>query len=283
MDNTSSKRITILGSTGSIGCNTIDVVKSLNRSGYNIEVVYLTANTRIDILARQCMELNPKGVVITNKQKAQDFKDSYYFPELEVLSGEEGLLEIARRDNYNLFVSSLVGFSGLRPTIEAIISGKQIALANKETLVVAGSLISALIKKHNTKLFPIDSEHSAILQCLTGEDKASVSKLIITASGGPFRTKTIDEIRVSTVQEALKHPNWSMGNKITIDSATMMNKGLEVMEAKWLFDMDIDSIEVVIHPQSIIHSMVEFVDGSVKAQMGIPDMKIPIQYATHLS
>lgn len=183
------------------------------------------------------------------------------------------------RNDYDLLISALVGFSGLKPTIEAVKSGKDVALANKETLVVAGKILNDLIAKHKVKLLPIDSEHSAILQCLVGENKDSVTKLILTASGGPFRNKSHDEIKNTTVKDALSHPNWKMGDKITIDSATLMNKGLEVIEAKWLFDIDVINIEVLIHPQSIIHSMVEFTDGSVKAQMGIPDMKIPIQYA----
>ena len=218
-------------------------------------------------------------MVIINKDAADNFKLNYDFKNLELLSGQEGLMEISARNDYDLLISALVGISGLKPTIEAIKSGKDVALANKETLVVAGRLVNELLEKHKKKFLPIDSEHSAILQCLIGESKESVSKLILTASGGPFRNKSLEEIKNTSVKEALSHPNWKMGKKITIDSATLMNKGMEVMEAKWLFDIDENNIEVVIHPQSIIHSMVEFTDGSIKAQLGIPDMKIPIQYA----
>lgn len=277
--NNSSKKVCILGATGSIGCNTLNVIRSLREFNYDIEVSYLTTNSKIDLLAEQVKEFSPKGIVILCKDKAEEFSSKYSFPDLEILTGEEGLIEIAGRDDYNLLVSALVGFAGLSPTIEAIKSGKTIALANKETLVVAGEIINNLLKEYNTTLLPIDSEHSAILQCIVGEDNNAVSKIILTASGGPFRTKSIDEMRTTSVKEALNHPNWSMGAKVTIDSATLMNKGLEVIEAHWLFDVSADNIDVVVHPQSIIHSMVEFADGSIKAQMGVPDMKIPIQYA----
>ncbi|MBL7129365.1 MAG: 1-deoxy-D-xylulose-5-phosphate reductoisomerase [Ignavibacteria bacterium] len=273
------KKLGLLGSTGSIGCNTIKVIKNLNDNDYNIDVIFLTTNKRIDILAEQVSVLNPQSVFIQDQKKSEEFKSNYHFRDLEILSGDDELLDLIKRDNYEVLLSSVVGFSGLKPTIEAIKSGKKIALANKETLVVAGSLVNKLLKEFNTELIPIDSEHSAILQCIKGEDNDSVSKIILTASGGPFRNKTIKEIRNSSVSDALAHPNWNMGNKITIDSATLMNKGLEVIEAKWLFDIDVKNIDVIIHPQSIIHSMVEFIDGSVKAQLGIPDMKIPIQYA----
>lgn len=273
------KKLGILGSTGSIGCNTIKVIKNLNDNDYNIDVVFLTTNKRIDILAEQVSALKPQSVFIQDPKKSHEFISKYNFKDLEVLSESEDLTNLIRRDNYEMLLSSVVGFSGLRPTIDAIKSGKKIALANKETLVVAGSLVNKLLKEYNTELIPIDSEHSAILQCIKGEDNDSVSKIILTASGGPFRDKTIEEIKKSSVSDALAHPNWNMGNKITIDSATLMNKGLEVIEAKWLFDIDVKNIDVIIHPQSIIHSMVEFLDGSIKAQLGIPDMKIPIQYA----
>ena len=273
------KKIGIFGSTGSIGCNTLEVVRNLNRNGFNIEVVFLSTNKRIDVLAEQVNSFKPESVFIQDSKKAEEFKSLYNFKNLKIHTGDSQLLNIIRQDNYELLVSSVVGFNGLRPTIEAIKSGKKIALANKETLVVAGHLVNNLLKEFNTELIPIDSEHSAILQCIKGEEKESVSKIILTGSGGPFRTKTLDEIRNSTVSDALNHPNWDMGDKITIDSATLMNKGLEVIEAKWLFDIEVENVEVVIHPQSIIHSMVEFKDRSIKAQLGIPDMKIPIQYA----
>ena len=273
------KKIGIFGSTGSIGCNTLEVVRNLNRNGFNIVVVFLSTNKRIDVLAEQVNSFKPEAVFIQDPKKADEFKSSYNFKDLKILTGDSQLLNIIRQDNYELLVSSVVGFNGLRPTIEAIKSGKKIALANKETLVVAGHLVNHLLKEFNTELIPIDSEHSAILQCIKGEEKESVSKIILTGSGGPFRTKTLDEIKNSTVSDALNHPNWDMGDKITIDSATLMNKGLEVIEAKWLFDIEVENVEVVIHPQSIIHSMVEFKDRSIKAQLGIPDMKIPIQYA----
>ena len=273
------KKIGIFGSTGSIGSNTLEVIRNLNRNGFNIEVIFLATNKRIDILAEQVTSFKPETVFIQDPKKAEEFKSLYNFKDLKILTGDSQLLNIIRQDNYELLVSSVVGFNGLRPTIEAIKSGKKIALANKETLVVAGHLVNHLLKEFNTELIPIDSEHSAILQCIKGEEKESVSKIILTGSGGPFRTKTLDEIKNSTVSDALNHPNWVMGDKITIDSATLMNKGLEVIEAKWLFDIDVENVEVVIHPQSIIHSMVEFKDRSIKAQLGIPDMKIPIQYA----
>jgi len=273
------KKIGVFGSTGSIGCNTLEVVRNLNRNGFNIEVIFLTTNKRIDILAEQVTSFKPETVYIQDPKKAEEFKSLYNFKDLKIHTGDSQLLNIIRQDNYELLISSVVGFNGLRPAVEAIKAGKKIALANKETLVAAGHLVNSLLKEFNTELIPIDSEHSAILQCIKGEDKDSVSKIILTGSGGPFRTKTLDEIRKSTLSDALNHPNWDMGDKITIDSATLMNKGLEVIEAKWLFDIEVENVEVVIHPQSIIHSMVEFKDRSIKAQLGIPDMKIPIQYA----
>jgi len=272
-----------LGSTGSIGCNTLKVVKNLNENNFPVKVKYLSTNSQIDLLAGQVREFNPDAIVITNKDKAKEFKEKYsqekFFSKLEILSGTEGLEEISKRDDYDTLVCALVGFAGLSPVINAIKSKKKIALANKETLVVAGSIVNQLLKEFKTDLLPIDSEHSAILQCLLGEKDNAISKIILTASGGPFRTKSYEEMQKATIEDALNHPNWKMGTKITIDSATMMNKGLEVIEAKWLFDLPIEKIEVVFHPQSIIHSMVEFEDSSIKAQMGIPDMKIPIQFA----
>lgn len=271
--------LTVLGSTGSIGCNTLNVVKNLNKNNYPVNVKYLSTNSQIELLAGQVEQFNPSAVVITSEDKAKEFKEKYSFSNLEVLSGTDGLNEISKREDYDTLVCALVGFSGLAPVTNAIKSQKKIALANKETLVVAGSIINELLKEYKTDLIPIDSEHSAILQCLLGEEGNKIKKIILTASGGPFRTKSYEEMQAATVEDALNHPNWKMGAKITIDSATMMNKGLEVIEAKWLFDISHKNIEVVIHPQSIIHSMVEFEDSSIKAQMGIPDMKIPIQFA----
>ena len=275
----SPKKIGIIGSTGSIGRSTIEVLKNLKKNNFNVEVVFLSANTNITLLAEQVKELAPKSVYIENPGKADEFRNNYNFENLKIITGFNNLLDLVRRDDYDMLLAAVVGFYGLAPIEEAIKSRKTIAVANKEPLVVAGKIINSLLKEFNSILLPIDSEHSAILQCLTGEEKSNVDKIILTASGGPFRNKSIKEIENSSLQDALNHPNWDMGDKITIDSATMMNKGLEVIEAKWLFDMDIDKIDVIIHPQSIIHSMVEFSDGSIKAQLGIPDMKIPIQYA----
>jgi len=276
---TKTSNIGILGSTGSIGRNVLEVINSLNRKGYEIKVKFLTANNNIETLSDQVKLFSPESVYIENPGKAEEFRKKYEFKNLNVLCGQDKLEELIRRDNYDTLLVSVVGFSGLKPTIEAIKSRKKIALANKETLVVAGTLINKLLNEYETVLIPIDSEHSAILQCLTGEDKNTIKRIVLTASGGPFRTKSIEEIGTCTVEDALKHPNWNMGNKITIDSATMMNKGLEVIEAKHLFNIEVSKVHIIIHPQSIIHSFVEFIDGSVKAQLGVPDMKIPIQYA----
>jgi 1-deoxy-D-xylulose-5-phosphate reductoisomerase len=269
------RNIAILGSTGSIGRNSLEVIQNLPGQ---FRVTYLTTNRNIDLLRQQVAQFQPKGVVVLDRANASHLRNEFG-PTVEVLEGEEGLMEIVKRDDVDLVISSLVGFAGLKPTIEAIKHRKSIALANKETLVVAGRLITSLVKEYGVTLIPIDSEHSAILQCLAGEDRSHIAKLILTASGGPFLNRSPEEFDTITVEEALNHPNWRMGNKITIDSATLMNKGLEVIEAHWLFNLPSERIEVVIHPQSIIHSMVEFIDGSVKAQMGLPDMKIPIQYA----
>jgi 1-deoxy-D-xylulose-5-phosphate reductoisomerase len=269
------KNIAILGSTGSIGRNSLSVIHNLSD---RFCVTYLSTNTNIELLQSQIAQFKPRGVVVLDETKAEALRiivgDS-----VEVLSGREGLLEIVRRDDVDIVVNSLVGFAGLKPTIEAIKHRKNIALANKETLVIAGQLVTSLAKEYGVSLLPIDSEHSAILQCLAGEQWRRIAKIILTASGGPFLNMPKEEFASITVEKALNHPNWKMGNKITIDCATMMNKGLEVIEAHWLFDMPTERIEVVIHPQSIIHSMVEFIDGSIKAQLGLPDMKIPIQYA----
>ena len=277
--NYKNKNIGILGSTGSIGRNTLNVVRNLNANGYKIEINFLSTNFNIDLSAEQINEFKPKKVFILNKNKSEEFKSKFNFPNLKIHDDTDDLIEMIKWNDYDLLVNATVGFSGLIPTIEAIKSGKKIALANKETLVVAGKIINDLLEEYDTTLIPIDSEHSAILQCLAGEKTESINKIILTGSGGPFRNKTFEEIKNSTIEDALNHPNWRMGNKITIDSATMMNKGLEVIEAKWLFRIDAEKIKVVIHPQSIIHSMVEFKDGSIKAQLGNPDMRIPIQYA----
>ncbi len=269
------KRIAILGSTGSIGKNAIEVILNFpNR----FKVAYLAVNKNIKLLLEQVKLLKPKGVVIFDKEKAVEFSN-FVNGEVEVLSGEEGLLEVVSRDDVDIVLNSLVGFSGLKPTIKAIESKKRIALANKETLVVAGEIITKLLRENNVELIPVDSEHNAIFQCLVGEKISDINRIILTASGGPFLYKNKAELENVTVEEALKHPNWKMGSKITIDSATLMNKGLEVIEAHWIFGLPVDKIKVVIHPQSVIHSMVEFIDGSIKAQLGVPDMKIPIQYA----
>lgn len=269
------KSLAIFGSTGSIGQNSIEVVRKFpDRFKINI----LTANSSCDELIKQALEFSPQVVVIRDNEKLPILKENLN-SKIEILSGDDGLLKAAAEYDYDIFIGAMVGFSGMIPTIEAIKRGKRIALANKETLVVAGELVTGLLKEHNSELIPIDSEHSALFQCLVGEKIEEVRKIILTASGGPFLKKSKDEFNSVTVEEALNHPNWKMGSKISIDSASMMNKGLEVIEAHWLFGLNKDKIEVVIHPQSIIHSMVEFIDGSVKAQLSTPDMKLPIQYA----
>lgn len=273
------KNIAVLGSTGSIGRNTLEVVRNLNRNRFPVSVKYISANSNVELLSEQIEEFKPKAAVIFNETSFEDLKSRSLNHKCEILCGQSGINEIASRDDFELVVNALVGFSGLIPTIEAIKHGKDIALANKESLVVAGELIYSMLRESKSHLLPIDSEHSAILQCLQGEPIAEVSRLILTASGGPFRELTKEEMNSVTVAQALKHPNWVMGNKITIDSATLMNKGFEIIEAKWLFNIEAENIDVLIHPQSIIHSMVEFSDGSVKAQLGVPDMKVPIQYA----
>ena len=267
--------IAILGSTGSIGRNCLSVIHNL---GDRFRVTYLTTNTNIELLQNQTSHVHPRGVVVLDESKAAALH-SMAGDSVEILAGREGLLEIVRRDDVDLVINSIVGFAGLKPTVEAIKHRKHIALANKETLVVAGELITSLLQEYGVHLVPIDSEHSAILQCLAGEDRNSASRIILTASGGPLLDTPQEVFASITIEQALNHPNWKMGKKITIDSATLMNKGLEVIEARWLFGLPPERIDVVIHPQSIIHSMVEFVDGSIKAQLGIPDMKLPIQYA----
>lgn len=269
------KNIAILGSTGSIGRSTLDVISHFPE---RFRVTYLTAHRNIDLLSEQARRFVPRGVAVLEECDASVL-GKFLIGETEILVGEEGLCEIVSREDVDLVVSSLVGFAGLKPTLRAIEAGKDVALANKETLVVAGEIIMNAVRTHGVQLLPVDSEHSAILQCLRGEDMNAVERLILTASGGPFRTMAKDQFHTVTVRDALNHPTWQMGNKITIDSATLMNKGLEVIEAHWLFGLPPEQIHVVIHPQSIIHSMVEFKDGSMKAQLGLPDMKIPIQYA----
>ena len=269
------KKILILGSSGSIGVNTLNVVRNFPEK---FRVIGLTVNSRIDVLEQQIKEFNPEFVVVTDESKAKELQ-SNIGNLCEVLSGKDELLKAASQREYDILLGAIVGFAGLSPTLEAIKRGKRIALANKETLVVAGELVTKLVLENNAEIIPVDSEHSAIYQCLVGENLNEVEKLIITASGGPFLNKDKSFFENATVDEALNHPNWKMGSKITIDSATMMNKGLEVIEAYWLFGLPIKKIDVVVHPQSIIHSMVQFVDGSIKAQLGLPDMKLPIQYA----
>ncbi len=269
------KKILILGSTGSIGLSALEIIRNFPDE---FEITGLTVNDNIEKLEQQINEFSLTTVVVVNKLKAELLKQKIG-KKCEVLLGEEGLIEITKRGEYDILLTAIVGFAGLMPTIEAIKQKKRIALANKETLVVAGEIINRLCEEHDSELIPVDSEHSAIFQCLLGENKNNINKLIITASGGPFLNKSKNELNNVTVKEALAHPNWKMGNKITIDSATMMNKGLEVIEAFWLFHLSKDRIDVLIHPQSIIHSMVEFTDGSIKAQLSTPDMKLPILYA----
>ena len=269
------RNIAILGSTGSIGRSALEVIGNFPD---RFRVAYLTANRNVDLLKEQIKHFRPNGVVLLDESQVSVLRHSVD-EGTEVLVGEEGLQEVVQRNDVDIVLSALVGFAGLKPTLCAIEAGKHVALANKETLVVAGEIIMRKVREHGVQLLPVDSEHSAILQCLRGESIAEVDRLILTASGGPFLNLDKDKFRAITVEQALNHPTWRMGNKITIDSATLMNKGLEVIEAFWLFDLPPEKIEVVIHPQSIIHSMVEFADGSIKAQLGIPDMKLPIQYA----
>jgi len=270
------KRIAILGSTGSIGTQTLEVVEQ--KPDY-FEIKVLTANSNVQLLAEQAKKFNPEVVVIANEDKIDELHTLLKGVPVEILSGIEGLSEVVTRENVDIVLTALVGYAGLIPTINAIKEGKDIALANKETLVVAGDLIKQLANTYNSTILPVDSEHSAIYQCLAGEKPENIEKIYLTASGGPFLNFSDNELNSVTCEDALKHPNWSMGDKITIDSATMMNKGFEAIEAKWLFDLQPEQIDVIIHPQSIIHSMVQFVDGSIKAQMGLPDMKLPILYA----
>ena len=268
------KKITILGSTGSIGVNALNVINNLD-----IDVVGLSANTNSKLLIEQAKKFQPKSVSIVDEDAYLIVKDALKNTSIDVLCGKNGLLEISSRGDVDLVLNAIVGSSGMLPTVYAIRAGADIALSNKESLVMAGKIIERERKKANVNIFPVDSEHSAIWQCLVGESKEEVKRLILTGSGGPFREKKISTFKDIKPEDALKHPNWEMGKKITIDSASMMNKGLEVIEAVWLFEMDPQKVDIVVHPQSIIHSMVEFDDTSVKAQLGLPDMKIPIQYA----
>ena len=274
---TENKRaIAILGSTGSIGTQTLQVVEEHPEC---FEVYALTAKSRVYELIEQARKFNPEAVVIADETKYEKLKEALADLPIKVYAGYEAICEIVQSEPIDVVVTAMVGFSGLRPTIEAIKAGKAIALANKETMVVAGELITRLANEYKVPIMPVDSEHSAIFQCLAGEEHNRIERLILTASGGPFRTFTAELLEKVTKEQALKHPNWSMGAKITIDSATMMNKGFEVMEAKWLFGIEAKDIEVVVHPQSVIHSMVQFTDGAVKAQLGTPDMRLPIMYA----
>lgn len=270
------KRLAILGSTGSIGTQTLDII-SCYPDFFEAEV--LTANNNAELLITQARKFNPNTVVIANEEKYLQVKEALSDLPIKVFAGNKSIANVVESDDVDIVIGAMVGFSGLIPVMHALEYGKKIALANKETLVVAGSLIKKLGEEKQITIIPVDSEHSAIFQCLAGEYKNEIDKLILTASGGPFRTKTREQIEKVTVKEALNHPNWTMGAKVTIDSATMMNKGLEVIEAHWLFDVPASKIEVLVHPQSIVHSMVQFTDGSVKAQLGIPDMHLPIQYA----
>ena len=269
------KRISILGSTGSIGENILKVIDSLSAE---IEVVYITAKKNADLLVQQALKYRPSAVGVVDKEAAKIVENGLAGEQIKVLAGRSGLLDIAARSDVDIMFNGLVGSSGMEPTLSALHAGIDVALSNKESLVMAGDLINREKLKTGAALFPVDSEHSAIWQCLVGEKTDDVRRIILTGSGGPFRTRDLNTFPDITVEEALNHPNWDMGNKITIDSATMMNKGLEVIEARWLFNFYADQIDIVVHPQSIIHSMVEFNDSSVKAQMGVPDMKVPIQY-----
>ena len=276
MEQNKRKHIAILGSTGSIGTQALEVIQA-NPTLFQVEV--LTAQNNCDLLIQQAIAFKPNAVVIGNEDKYQKVFDALDAHDIKVYAGENALASVVQMDTIDLVLTALVGYAGLKPTIKAIESKKPIALANKETLVVAGELITKLAEENGVNIYPVDSEHSAIFQCLVGEFHNPIEKIILTASGGPFRGKDKNFLQTVKKEQALKHPNWDMGAKITIDSASLMNKGLEVIEAKWLFGLRMDQIEVIVHPQSIIHSIVQFEDGSMKAQMGLPDMKLPIQFA----
>ena len=269
------KKIGILGSTGSIGTQTLDIV----RKEKDLEVVSLAAGSNVMLMESQIREFKPRTAALWDEKAAADLRERVRDLPVRVVSGMEGLLEVSTEADMEILVTGIVGMIGIRPTIAAIEAGKNIALANKETLVTAGHIIMPLTKERGVSILPVDSEHSAIFQSMHGERRERVEKILLTASGGPFRGKTREELADMTVEDALKHPNWSMGKKVTIDSASLCNKGLEVMEAKWLFDVPLDQIEVVVHPQSILHSAVQYADGGIMGQMGVPDMKLPIQYA----
>lgn len=271
------KKIAVLGSTGSIGTQTLEVV----RNNKDIQITALAAGRNIRLLEKQIREFKPSLVCVWDEKKSAELRTATQDIDVKIVSGMEGLLETAVEKDAEIVVTAIVGMIGIRPTIAAMNAGKDIALANKETLVTAGHIIMPLAKEKNVKILPVDSEHSAIFQCLNGEDKRQIHKILLTASGGPFRGWKKEQLKNVQVEDALKHPNWSMGQKITIDSSTMVNKGLEVMEARWLFGVDMDQVQVVIQPKSVIHSMVEFEDGAVMAQLGTPDMKLPIQYALY--
>ncbi|MBR5268247.1 MAG: 1-deoxy-D-xylulose-5-phosphate reductoisomerase [Lachnospiraceae bacterium] len=271
------KKIAVLGSTGSIGTQTLDVV----RANGDIQVAAIAAGSNIKMLEAQIREFSPSVCGVWDEEKAKELAHNVSDTNTKIVCGMDGLMEIAEMDGYEILVTAVVGMIGIRPTMAAIRAGKDIALANKETLVTAGHLIMPLVKEKNVRLLPVDSEHSAIFQCLNGEHGNKIDKILLTASGGPFRGWTREQMKNVKLEDALKHPNWAMGRKITIDSSTMVNKGLEVMEAKWLFDVEMDDVQVVVQPKSIIHSMVQFEDGAVMAQLGTPDMKLPIQYALY--
>lgn len=271
------KKIAILGSTGSIGTQTLEVV----RANKDIEVLGLAAGNNISLLEAQIREFQPKLAAVWSEDKAKQLREKIRDLDVKVASGMEGLIEVSVMEETEILVTAIVGMIGIRPTIEAIKAGKDIALANKETLVTAGHIIMPLAKEHGVAILPVDSEHSAIFQSLQGNPRKLLHKILLTASGGPFRGRTREQLKDIQVEDALKHPNWEMGRKITIDSSTLVNKGLEVIEAKWLFDVYLDQIEVVVHPQSVIHSMVEYEDGAIIAELGTPDMKLPIQYALY--
>ncbi len=271
------KKIAILGSTGSIGTQTLEIV----REHKDIEIVALSAGTNIKLLEKQIREFRPKVAAVYDEKAAKELAHNLRDIDLEIVSGMDGLIQVAEIKDSQMLVTAIVGMIGIVPTVHAIRAGKDIALANKETLVTAGHIIMPLAEEYGVNILPVDSEHSAIYQSMNGENRSQIEKLLITASGGPFRTLDKSKFDNIELEDALKHPNWSMGQKITIDSATMVNKGLEVMEAKWLFDIDLENIQVVVHPQSVIHSMVQYIDGAVIAQLGTPDMKIPIQYALY--
>lgn len=270
------KTISILGSTGSIGTQALDIVRAYPER-FRVEV--LAAGSNSELLIRQALEFKPRYIAIADESRYAETADALMHTHTKVFGGKRAVEDIAAYGDSEIVLTAMVGFAGLLPTLKAIESGKNIALANKETLVVAGKIITQAAAKHKVEIYPVDSEHSAIFQCLQGEARNSIDKIILTASGGPFRNKSIEYTANATKQQALKHPNWDMGAKITIDSASMMNKGLEVIEAKWLFDLEPEQIDIIVHPQSIVHSLVQFTDGSLKAQMGLPDMKLPIVYA----